>query len=153
MAAVHDELGRHDPTTVVVFIDPFDHYSVGPGGVSALDVAIEAAQSGAVLVYWYGYNRVDQRTWILDQLVERNHALTLWCGDLMVFAEGEDMSTGDLGVASSPGTGSGLVCANVSPVTADRCTALGNAVAAAYRNRCLPSGGVGGLDFVAIQHP
>lgn len=153
MESVHDELGNHDPTTVVVFIDPFDHHAVGSAGLSALDVAVEAAQAGAVLVYWYGYDRVDQRAWIFHQLVERDSALTLWCGDLMVSAEGADMTTGDLGVASSPGTGSGLVCANVSPATAERCTALGIAVAAAYRNRRLPSGSVGALDFVAIQHP
>ncbi len=135
MESVHHELARRDPTTVVVFIDPFDHHVVGSVGLSALDVAVQAAHAGAVLVYWYGYNRVDQRAWILHQLVERDSAPTLWCGDLMVFAEGEDMNTGDLGVASSPGTGSGLVCANISPATAERCTALGIALAAAYRNR------------------
>ncbi len=152
MESVHHELARHDPTTVVVFIDPFDHHVVGSVGLSALDVAVQAAHAGAVLVYWYGYNRVDQRAWILHQLVERDAAPTLWCGDLMVIAEGEDMSTGDLGVASSPGTGSGLVCANISPATAERCTALGIALAATYRNRHLPSGSAGALDFLAIYH-
>lgn len=152
MGAVHDALADHDPASVVVFVDPFDHYAVGPSGLSALDVAVEAAQASAVLVYWYGYNRIDRRHWIIDELCGQDPALQWWCGDLMASAEHADMTTGDLGVASSPGTGSGLVCINASSATTERCAALGTALAAAYRNRPLPSGQKGSLDFLALQH-
>jgi hypothetical protein len=70
----------------------------------------------------------------------------------MVSAHEEDMTAGTLGEASSPGTGFGLVCANVSRATTERCTRLGTTLAAAYQNRRLPSGSVGALDFVSIQH-
>ena len=132
-----------------MFIDPFDHHAVGPAGLSALEVAMEAARLGAVVVYWYGYNRISRRHWIVDELTLSEGALDWWCGDLMVTADDADMTDGDLGVASSPGTGSGLVCINASKTALDRCTQLGTAVAAAYRDRLLPSGQAGALDFQA----
>jgi 23S rRNA (adenine2030-N6)-methyltransferase len=147
MASVHEALADRDPGRTVVFIDPFDHRAVGPAGLSALDVADEASRAGAVLVYWYGYNRMDQRRWIFDVLTERAKARSWWCGDVMVSAEGADMTTGDLGAASTPGTGFGLVCANASAAAIARCTTFGTMLAATYRGRPLPAGGPGGLDF------
>ena len=150
MGSVHAALADRDVAKVVVFIDPFDHYAVGPTGLSALDLAVEAARAGAVLVCWYGYNRNDRRHWIVDELASRSTVTAWWCGDMMVSAEDADMTAGDLGVASSPGTGSGLVCANTSAATIERCTVLGTALAAAYRDRPLPSGRTGALDFQAL---
>ena len=148
--SVHAALAEHGTAKVVVFIDPFDHYAVSPSGLSALDVAVEAARRGAVLVYWYGYNRIDRRHWILDEFTQREAALDWWCGDLMVSAEHADLTEGDLGVASSPGTGSGLLCINASAATTERCTALGTALARAYRDSTLPSGDAGRLDFLTL---
>lgn len=152
-ASVHDALQTGDPTRTVVFVDPFDHLAAGPSGLSALDVADEAARVGAVVVYWYGYNRIDRRQWIFDVLTERSAARSWWCGDLMVTAEKADMTAGDLGVASTPGTGSGLVCANASVATTERCARLGTALAAAYSGRPLPTGGSGALDFTVTRRP
>ena len=151
MGAVQAALATRDATKVAVFIDPFDHHAVGPSGLSALKVGVEAASAGAVLVYWYGYDRLDQRHWILDELTLRDGVSSWWCGDLMVSAEDADMTGGDLGVASSPGTGSGLVCLNASAAAMERCVLLGAALAAAYRDRPLPSGQAGVLDFLALQ--
>jgi 23S rRNA (adenine2030-N6)-methyltransferase len=81
LEAVRDELGRHDPATVVVFIDPFDHHAVGPTGLSALDLAVEAAQSRAALVYWYGYDSVEERTWI--STTSSSETLRSSCGAAM----------------------------------------------------------------------
>src|SRR5690606_18878284 len=100
------------------------HHVVGPAGLSALDLAVEAARSRATLVYWYGYDSVQERTWLLHDLVGRDSALALWCGDVMVSAHVEYMTSGDLGEASTPGTGFGLVCANVPRATTERCTKL-----------------------------
>ncbi len=69
----------------------------------------------------------------------------------MVTAEDAEMTGGDLGVASSPGTGSGLVCINASAAALERCTQLGIALAAAYSDRLLPSGQAGALDFQALE--
>jgi len=151
MGAIQAALATRNPANLVVFIDPFDHHAVGPSGLSALKVAVEAARAGAVLVYWYGYNRLDRRHWIVDELTLRDGVLNWWCGDLMVSAEDADMIGGDLGVASSPGTGSGLVCINGSAAAIERCTLLGTALAAAYRDRPLPSGQAGALDFLALE--
>lgn len=151
MDSVYAALASRDARSVVVFIDPFDHHAAGPSGLSALDLAVEAARAGASLIYWYGYNRIDRRHWIVDELTRWDAARNWWCGDLMVSAGDADMTAGDLGVASSPGTGSGLVCFNASVTTIERCTALGAALVAAYRNRPLPSGRTGTLDFQALQ--
>ena len=151
MGAIHGELITRDAADVVVFIDPFDHHAVGPAGLSALEVAVEAGRLGAVVVYWYGYNRISRRHWVVDELTLSEGALDWWCGDLMVTADDADMTGGDLGVASSPGTGSGLVCINASAAALERCTQLGTALAAAYRDRLLPSGQAGALDFQALE--
>jgi hypothetical protein len=105
-----------------------------------LDVAVEATNAGAMLVYWYGYGRVDQRGWLVDELTTRCAVMQWWCGDLMVAADDVDMITGELGVASSPGTGSGVVCVNVSAATVERCTALGTSLSAASRDRPIRQG-------------
>jgi 23S rRNA A2030 N6-methylase RlmJ len=147
---VHAALDDRDVANVAVFIDPFDHDAVGSSGLSAFDVAVDAASAGAMLVYWYGYSRVDQRGWLVDEFSARCPGMKWWCGDLMVSADQADMTTGDLGVASSPGTGSGLVCVNVSAATVERATMLGTALSGAYRDRPLPSGRVGALDFSAF---
>ena len=151
MGAVHTALATRDATSAVVFIDPFDHHALGPSGLSALNVAAEAANAGAVVVYWYGYNRIDRRNWIVDELALRDGDSNWWCGDLMVAAAGADMTNGDLGVASSPGTGSGLVCINASTEAMEQCTLLGTALAEAYRDRPLPSGQTGNLNFRALE--
>jgi hypothetical protein len=148
MTAVHNALkGLADVKRTVVYIDPFDHLAVGPGGLSALEVAREAADLGAAVVYWYGYNRPDQRGWIFNLLCDLAPAARWWCGDIMVTATDADMSSGDLGAATSPGTGFGLACANVSSPALIRCDNLGVALAQAYQGRPLPDGRVGGLSY------
>jgi len=151
MGSVHATLAERDGASVVVFIDPFDHHAVGLSGLSALDVALEVVRAGAVLVYWYGYDRIDRRAWIVDELAPRDDVVNWWCGDLLVSADEADMTSGDLGVASSPGTGSGVICVNASSPTIERCTALGAALSAAYRRRPLPSGREGTLDFMTLE--
>lgn len=149
MASVAAALEAGDPAGSVVFIDPFDHRAVGPTGLSALELGFRVARAGAVLVYWYGYNSIERRQWLLDVLTENSTASSWWCGDIMVSQDGADLRSGDLGVSSSPGTGSGLVCANASTATIQRCTELGEALAAAYRRRPLPTGGTGDLTFAS----
>jgi hypothetical protein len=152
MAAVHDVLASGvGAASTLVYSDPFDHFAVGAGGQSALDLASEAAEEGIGVVYWYGYNRADQRAWIFDVLRAGAPAIDWWCGDVMVTAPGVDLHTGDLGVATSPGTGFGLVCANVSAAALDRCNQLGVALGHAYRGRPLPDGRAGDLDFETLS--
>lgn len=67
----------------------------------------------------------------------------------MVSAPDADMRNGDLGAATSAGTGFGLVCANVSSEALQRCCDLGRALSDAYEGRVLPDGSDGSLDFLA----
>lgn len=144
-STVYDALNRHSMRQAVLYTDPFDHRAVGPAGLSPLDLAAKVAHGGAGVVYWYGYNRADQRGWIFDVLRAEAPTVTWWCGDLMVTAPDADLFDGDLGAATSPGTGFGLVCANVSPTALGRCADLGRGLAAAYAGRRLPDGRTGDL--------
>ena len=155
MATVRRELERGDGDgRALVYTDPFDHRAAGAARLSALDLAQEAAQHGVGVVYWYGYNRADQRGWIFDILTANAPSVDWWCGDVMVTAPGADMTDGDLGDATSPGTGFGLVCANVSDAATERCAELGRALRNAYEGRALPDGRIGNLDFTLLtaQH-
>ncbi len=146
-STVHDALSRHSMRQALVYVDPFDHRAVGPAGLSPLDLAADVAHGGAGVVYWYGYNRADQRCWVFDVLRAKGPTVTWWCGDVMVTAPDADLFDGDLGAATSPGTGFGMVCANVSPTALGRCAELGRGLAAAYTGRRLPDGRPGGLAF------
>jgi hypothetical protein len=148
MTAVHGAITRLESVTrTVVYSDPFDHRAVGPAGVSALDLVGHASEVGATVVCWYGYSRADERGWIVDVLRDAAPGVSWWCGDVMICSAHADMFDGDLGAATSPGTGFGLVCANVSPAALERCRGLGTALSAAYEGRPLPDGRPGWLDF------
>lgn len=152
--AVHESLGdQHATQPSLVYTDPFDHRAVGPAGLSPLDLAAEAGRGGAGVVYWYGYDRADQRGWIFDVLRAEAPTVRWWCGDVLVTSPGAGLSDGDLGAATSPGTGFGLVCANASPTALTRCAELGAGLAAAYEGRRLPDGRAGGLAFEARVSP
>jgi hypothetical protein len=69
---------------------------------------------------------------------------------LVTTADGVTHSDGDLGQATTPGTGFGIVCANLSRITHERCGQLGHALAEAYAGATLPDGGAGALDFRLI---
>jgi hypothetical protein len=56
---------------------------------------------------------------------------------------------GDLGRATTPGTGCGVVLANAGTGTVRACEELGRALAGAYRGATLPGGGEGSLVFTA----
>ena len=47
-------LGR-DPSGALVHVDPLEPFAASPRGLSALDVALELAEAGVGLMYWYGY--------------------------------------------------------------------------------------------------
>jgi 23S rRNA (adenine2030-N6)-methyltransferase len=154
MTAVRQALpGGNRAGGTLVSTDPFDHQAVAPGGLSALGLAQAAAEGGAAVVYWYGYNRADQRRWIFDLLRGSAPTIGWWCGDLMVSAADADMHNGDLGAATSPGTGFGLVCANVSSDGIQRCGDLGRALSDAYEGRALPDGRAGSLDLLTAGGP
>lgn len=135
--------GGADPDSTFVHVDPYDPWAVGAGGLSAVDLARALIVRGVAVAYWYGYDRPAQRTWALAEL--GGHA-PLWCVDLMVTtADGGVRADGRLGRATTPGTGSGVVCAHVGEPALERCQALGRALADAYQGVPLPSGAPGAV--------
>jgi len=144
MAAVAAWLDRDAGTPGLVHIDPFDPDARAPGGYSALELAAHVASSGTPLVYWYGYDQPSEQAWAYTRLAGQTYA-PLWCGDVVV--TGTSSTAGDLGRATTPGTGFGVILANLQAHTVDACMAVGNALAEAYADAVLPDGSRGNLDF------
>jgi 23S rRNA A2030 N6-methylase RlmJ len=130
----------------LVHIDPFDPDARDPGGYSALELAARVADSGTRLVYWYGYDEADEQAWAHKKLATLTRA-PLWYGDVLV--TGASNAPGDLGRATTPGTGFGVVLANLYAGTAGACAALGNALCDAYADAILPDGSPGNLAFTS----
>jgi len=137
----------HVLETAVVHVDPYDPDAREVGSQSALELTARLIKAGAGIMYWYGFDAPAQRSWALRTL----HAATgaaLWCGDILVTApDGGVRDDGDLGRSTTPGTGCGIVLANVRQQAVDRCAALGTALARAYDGVPLPDGRPGALDF------
>jgi hypothetical protein len=150
MAELYEKLlVGDDARDVFVHVDPYNPWLAGPTGVCALDLAAAAAGRGCGLMYWYGYSCPEYRAWAFDDLAARATGTSLWCGDIMVESrDGGVSSDGDLGVATTPGTGFGIVTANISRPAVVACASLGAALAAMYADTPLPDGTVGRLDFI-----
>lgn len=146
MTAVAARLGGEARGPGLVHIDPFDPDARGPGGYSALELAARVADSGTGLVYWYGYDEPGEQAWAHKKLATLTRA-PLWCGDVLV--TGESNAPGDLGRATTPGTGFGVILANMQEGTAGACAALGNALSDAYADAIFPDGSPGNLDFTS----
>lgn len=128
----------HGP--VLTHIDPFDPDARLSGGPSAVEFAIQVAEQGHALVYWYGYDNPEQSAWAIDRIGQETRT-PLWCGDIIVLDhDGAERADGDLGKATTPGTGNGVVLANVSPAARTACATLGRELAAAYAGAELPTG-------------
>ncbi|GAA5034050.1 23S rRNA (adenine(2030)-N(6))-methyltransferase RlmJ [Actinopolymorpha pittospori] len=147
-----DSAGSATPRHVVVHVDPFDPHSRLADGLSALDLAGRLVDEGYGLVYWYGYDSPNEASWAYHSLRETTQG-PLWCGDVMLVDETGAGRPGDLGRASTSGTGSGIVLANVSENTRTTCLALGEALASAYSGSTVPDGTRGHVRFSVHERP
>lgn len=130
----------------VVHIDPFKPFASTDGGRSAVEFAAEVANQGHRLVYWYGYDQPTERAWAANE-IGRLTDIPLWCGDVQVVDATGTGHPGNLGEATTAGTGIGVVLANMDADTLTACTTLGKALAAAYADATLPDGTPGHLAF------
>jgi 23S rRNA A2030 N6-methylase RlmJ len=146
MAAVAARLAGEARGPGLVHIDPFDPDARDPGGYSALELAAHVADNGIRLVYWYGYDEPGDQAWAHKKLATLTRA-PLWCGDVLV--TGASNVPGDLGRATTPGTGFGVILANLQAGTAGACAALGNALSDAYADAIFPDGRPGNLVFTS----
>lgn len=131
----------------LVFVDPFEPGAVGPGGLSALTLTGELIDAGMPTAYWYGYSTSAERCWAWEELAKRD-GKPIWCGDIMVRCDGDrrEEAAGNLGEASTPGTGSGVVVANVNAAVLSRLKSVAVSLEALYRHTPLPDGRVGSVD-------
>ena len=145
MAAVAAWLDGEARGPGLVHIDPFDPHDRAPGGCSALETAARVADSGAGLVYWYGYDQPGAQGRAHKQLAAMTRT-PLWCGEVIV--TGANDSPGDLDHSATLCI-FGIILANVQEGTAGACAALGNALSHAYADALLPDGGPGNLAFTS----
>jgi len=75
----------------------------------------------------------------------------VWYGDVLVADARGDGHAGDLGRATTPGTGFGMVLANVSADTVAACAQFGRALADAYTPAPLPDGTPGSVVFTSLE--
>jgi len=157
MTTVVEEARRlkDESEDVVVTIDPFQPFEIA-GGISALELAAGLIEDGFKVIYWYGYDTPEQRSYPMGVLREyaREAGTSVWCGDLMLVAaagQSEQEVEQLLAGAEGPGAGCGVVCGNFSPASLERCERLGEAVAAAWADARLPNGSPGALEFMAIS--
>jgi hypothetical protein len=113
-------------------------------------LAAYVIEQGHALVYWYGYDQPQRMAWAYHELAGLT-GRRLWCGDMMITDPRGSGRRGDLGVATTPGTGCGVVLGNVALATTTACERLGVAVAHAYRESILPSGRPGGARFSVLR--
>ena len=141
--------GSADPVSTFVHVDPYDPLAVGADGVSAVELTRSLIAEGVGVMYWYGFDAPAHHAWAAEELAGGD--VPLWCGVAMATdAEGGTRDDGDLGAATTPGTGSGVVCANITADATERCELLGHALADGYAGVPLPSGEPGGLAFTVV---
>jgi hypothetical protein len=146
MTTLHEAIGTRGK--IVAHVDPYDPWAEGPSGLSALSLGRELIEHEVALVYWYGYDHPQQRAWAFDALSDACPTRRLWCGDVLVTtAHGAVHDDGNLGDATTPGTGFGVVLANVSDTSIATCSKLGEQLSRAYAGVPLPDATPGGLDF------
>ncbi len=146
---LEDHLSSGVPDESLVHIDPFDPHAQEENGYSALGLAARVIEQGERLLYWYGYDKPEEQAWAYHRLTEASERQS-WCGDLMVVdTNGGGGRPGNLGLATTPGTGCGVVLANIDPRTVKRCARLGHALARSYAGSMLPDGTDGGISFTS----
>jgi 23S rRNA A2030 N6-methylase RlmJ len=138
-------LSTEDARRTFVHIDPFEPFEAsGRSHLSAIALCCKLAERGFQVVYWYGYDTLEERGWAWRLLSPRLSGATtsLWCGDLSL------VSLHDPALPPDPGVrGCGVLCANLAPDALDACSGLGAAMESIYRGAVFPDGQVGALAF------
>jgi hypothetical protein len=134
--------------TVLVHIDPFDPFAETEPGLSAVSLASDLIGLGFKLIYWYGYDSPEERTWPWKALSPRSEPR--WCGDLIVRSSLEGRFLAPMSDIS-PLIGCGVLGANLQATTTAALRSLGDELASVYETSVLPYRGTpGALDFLEI---
>jgi hypothetical protein len=110
------------PAQVLVHIDPYDPFERRtPDALTPIELAGDLAARGYRLLYWYGYQSIDDRGWAKDAISQRAPRAAVWCGDMLVpspFVYPERSGV----------WGCGIVLANMTSLEAETCHRLGAAL-------------------------
>jgi 23S rRNA A2030 N6-methylase RlmJ len=137
-----------DPGDALAHIDPFEPFAETQPGLSALSLAGLLSSRGFKLIYWYGYDSPEQRTWPWATLATQGRSA--WCGDLIVRSNLTGPATvpmSDIG----PLIGCGVVAINLSYSTTAALASLGDDLVSLYEGASLPHTSTSGsLDFLEL---
>lgn len=117
-----------DSADVLVHVDPFDPSAETEPGLSAITLASELSRQGFKVIYWYGYDALEQRAWAWATLGAQGGFR--WCGDLTT----QSNARGSRAPIADDGSmiGCGILAANVLAETRHRLARLGKHLAATY---------------------
>jgi 23S rRNA A2030 N6-methylase RlmJ len=74
-----------NPSDVLVHIDPFDpHERLTSDAMTPVELAAALAARGYRVLYWYGYESLDERGWAHDEISRLAPEVDLWCGDMLI---------------------------------------------------------------------
>jgi 23S rRNA A2030 N6-methylase RlmJ len=110
------------PSDVFVHIDPYDpHERVASDALTPVELAAALADRGYRVLYWYGYESMNDRGWARAEISRLVPRANLWCGDMVipapfVFPERRGV------------WGCGVVLANSTPAESKTCQRLGAAL-------------------------
>jgi 23S rRNA (adenine2030-N6)-methyltransferase len=112
--------GGVDAHDVLVLIDPVAPFErVSRDSRTPVELAGWLADAGYRLVYWYGYDSVQQRGWAREVMAALARHAELWCGDVLIPAS--------LVYPRKPGAwGCGVVLANATETETRVCERLGH---------------------------
>jgi 23S rRNA (adenine2030-N6)-methyltransferase len=137
-----------DPGDAFAHIDPFDPFAETQPGLSALSLAGLLGSRGFKLIYWYGYDSPEQRTWPWATLATQGRSA--WCGDLIARSNLTSSATVPMSDIS-PLIGCGVVAINLSDSTTAALASLGDDLVSLYEGASLPHTSTSGsLDFLEL---
>jgi 23S rRNA A2030 N6-methylase RlmJ len=134
-----------NPSDILVHIDPFDPFErLTPDSLTPLELAAALAERGYRVVYWYGYESLDDRGWARHEISRLAPRVDLWCGDVLIPAP--FIYPERHGV-----WGCGVVLANMTTVETEMCTRLGAALEDLSVDDVLASNERSRLAFAVLQ--
>jgi 23S rRNA A2030 N6-methylase RlmJ len=134
-----------NPADVLVHIDPYDPFErLTSESVTPVELAAELAERGYRVIYWYGYERLDERGWARHAISRLAPGVNLWCGDMLipspfVFPERSGV------------WGCGVVLANMTTTETELCARLGLALEEVSTDDVLTNNEPPRLNFAVLQ--
>ena len=136
---------RVNPAHVVVHIDPFDPFErLTSESLTPVELAAELAERGYRVIYWYGYESLDERGWARHAISRLAPGVDLWCGDMLIPSPFVYPERGGA-------WGCGVVLANMSTTEREMGARLGAALEEVSVGDVLPDNEPSRLTFAVLE--